>query len=183
MRFTGLFQGVSVVVAVAALVANAYFSYRRMRHDDASRNLTMSALIREWREKDTQKAVAFVRDELARTYPEPSRVGYSRIPDEVHRSSVYRVSHLCDEIAARTILGEADARFVMLFLGTAIARIEEALHPYLIAERAWHASSTAIASDRGYQGNLISFAAKARSIDIPGLVARKHEAFAKRKIV
>lgn len=176
-------QGVGVLVAAAALVANAIFSFLRMKHDNSSRSISASiTLVRDWRDKETQEALRFIYNELEQKYPEPWVCGYSNIPDAKDRSMVFKVSHLCDEIASRTIRGEADAEFIITFLGPSIVRIAGILWPYLAAEREWRASRGAISNDPDYQGDFMLLADKAARTDISKLTQRRYSRFSRRRI-
>ena len=183
-QFQLFVQSAGVVVAAAALLANAYFAYLRMRHDNASRSISASAsLVRDWRDKETQEALRFIYNDLRREYPDPRACGYTNIPDTKQRAMVFRVSHLCDEIGTRTICGEADAEFVVTILGDSIVRLAEILRPYLLAERVWR-SSRGI-SGRGaaeYQSSFLALADKAARTNIEDLITRRNASFLKRKI-
>lgn len=181
-----------VIIAAAALVANAYFSWKRLRHDNASRSISASsALIREWRDKEFQAAIDFVVHKFKMEYIDAQSTGYRNIKDASHKAMVVKVSHLCDEIGSRTISGEADEVFIITFLGKAISDLAYILEPYIEAERVFRGEDQLKNKTQNhpcdehqkkqiydeYQGDFLLLAKKSRQVDLSEIIKKRHKKF------
>lgn len=155
-------QTCGVVFAAIALGVNAFFSYRRLVHDEHTRNLAATEnLYNLWTDADMRSGMEFVEKELQQKYQ--SSLGFRDLPDEARRA-VVSVSHICDRIAARVISGEANENAVATMLGAKLVQLWEIMQPYIEVERK---RPDSVASD--LRGHFEAVAKKFKALNLPKL--------------
>jgi hypothetical protein len=123
----------AVLIALIALVVNAYYSRLRFQHDQASRSISASeGLLNQWTSEEMRIAKTFILEELRQKFaPE---LGFSKLPVDA-QNMVVPVSHLCDRIAMRMIFGEANEALLITMLGERLVHLWDTLQPYIEHER------------------------------------------------
>lgn len=130
---TEIAQTGSLVVAAITFLCAQYFNWRRYEHDAKQRSISATMkLLEEWRSLPMRRARDTIREQLKSHSPS---LGYHKLPTEV-QEQVKSVSYLCDEIAMRVVLREADEASVRAFIGDALTNLHALLRPYIETERA-----------------------------------------------
>jgi hypothetical protein len=132
MNKSEIIQLSACIVAFIAFVFTQISNQRRYEHDKKQRNISSTLkLMEDWRSISMRDARDFVYTELKNHSTE---LGYSELPAELRRH-VKSVSYLCDEIALRVMLKEADENSVRAFIGDAMFNLHAELAPYIATER------------------------------------------------
>jgi hypothetical protein len=127
-------QAVGILITAFALFINAYFSYRRLIHDEKSRNISASEpLLNQWTSAQMQEGIFFVVTRLRKEHS-PTE-GLSSLPSEDFKKVNY-VTQVCDRIGARVVYGEAHYETVAALIGSKIIELWKILEPYIKVDRA-----------------------------------------------
>mgnify|MGYP003384681460 CR=1 FL=1 len=126
-------QAIGVFFAVVGLFVNAYYSRRRLIHDERSRNVAATeSLLTQWTSKEMREGVEYI---LSSSWKEHDpKGGLSGLPSDIF-PKVNHVTHICDRISARVIYGEADFSAVSTLIGSKMVELWKKLEPFIQAER------------------------------------------------